>query len=153
MTHLTFDHIPRALLDCMMQTEKQIRTRQKIPEPLLGLIRYYASVLNRCAYCMDMHFKEGIAAGETTQRLYSIAVWRDTSYYTAEEQAVLAWTEAVTQLNCTEQQRQAYFTQLQTFFPVEDITWLTLAITQINTWNRLMKSFGIEAGNYQAGAH
>ena len=55
-----------------------------------------ASQLNGCAYCLDMHWKDLVAAGEDSQRLYSLDAWRECPYYSARERAALAWTEAVT---------------------------------------------------------
>src|ERR1700684_1544870 len=64
--------------------------------PLLQLVRTRASQLNGCAYCVDMHTKDARAVGETEQRLYALAVWRDTPFFTERERAALAFTEAVT---------------------------------------------------------
>jgi AhpD family alkylhydroperoxidase len=118
----------------------------------LELIRFRVSQINQCAFCIDMHFKEAIAAGEDARRLYSVSVWRDTTYYTAEERACLAWAEYVT-LSDDQRDEQSLFEDLLTFLDKEKIANLTLAIIQINAWNRLMKSFGIEAGNHQVGQH
>ncbi len=62
---------------------------------LLGLVKLRASQINGCAYCLDMHWKDARARGESEQRLYSLDAWRETSYYTDRERAALAWTEAV----------------------------------------------------------
>jgi AhpD family alkylhydroperoxidase len=63
---------------------------------LLELVRLRASLLNGCAYCVDMHTKDARAEGETEQRLYAVPVWRETPFFTERERAALAWTEAVT---------------------------------------------------------
>jgi AhpD family alkylhydroperoxidase len=63
---------------------------------LLNLIKTRASQLNGCAYCLDMHTKDARAGGETEQRLYALSTWRATPFYTDQERAALAWTEAVT---------------------------------------------------------
>ena len=119
---------------------------------LLELIRLRVSNINRCAYCIDMHFKEAMTAGEDLQRLYSVSEWNDASYYTAEERACFAWAEYIT-LPSGQHDEQSLFEDLLNFFDKEKIANLTLMIVQINAWNRLMKSFGIEAGNYQVGQH
>ena len=69
------------------------------------------------------------------------------------EQALLEWTESVTMLNDTEEQRQKLFSNLSNYFSQDDISNLTLSIVQINSWNRLAKPFGFEAGTYQVGQH
>ena len=61
-----------------------------------NLIKIRASQLNGCSYCMDMHTKEARAAGEMEQRLYVLSVWRDTPFFSEEEQAILAVAEEVT---------------------------------------------------------
>src|SRR5258708_30247657 len=63
---------------------------------LLDLIRLRVSQINGCAYCLDMHWKDLRAAGETEQRLYGLDAWRESPYYTDRERAALAWAEAVT---------------------------------------------------------
>src|SRR5690349_8657985 len=67
-----------------------------LEESLIGLVLIRASQINHCAYCLDMHFKDSFASGESAQRLYSLDAWRETPFYTDRERAALAWTEAVT---------------------------------------------------------
>src|SRR6266700_7293579 len=69
-----------------------------LEQSLLDLVVLRASQINHCAYCIDMHFKDARASGETEQRLYSLDAWRETPYYSDRERAALAWTEAVTVL-------------------------------------------------------
>ncbi|HEY0783780.1 MAG TPA: carboxymuconolactone decarboxylase family protein, partial [Thermoanaerobaculia bacterium] len=69
-----------------------------VEEPLLHLVKLRASQLNGCAYCIDMHWKDLRALGDTEQRLASLDAWRECPYYTDRERAALAWTEAVTLL-------------------------------------------------------
>lgn len=67
-----------------------------IDKKLLTLLRFRVSQINSCAYCIDMHYKEGIHAGETPLRIISVSAWRETPYYTPEERAVLAFAETLT---------------------------------------------------------
>jgi AhpD family alkylhydroperoxidase len=60
------------------------------------LIRTRTSQINGCAYCIDMHTSDARKAGETERRLYALNAWRETSFFTEEERAILALTEAVT---------------------------------------------------------
>jgi AhpD family alkylhydroperoxidase len=64
-----------------------------LEESLLGLVYTRASLLNGCAFCIDMHTKDARAAGETEQRLYALSAWRETPFFTPRERAALAWTE------------------------------------------------------------
>ena len=63
-----------------------------LEKTLLVLVKLRASQINGCAYCMDMHWKDLRAAGETEQRLYSLDAWRECPYYTDRERPRLAWT-------------------------------------------------------------
>jgi len=146
-TRVGFSEIPKGLMSTMLEAESYINSAG-FDIKLLELIRLCVSHINQCAYCIDMHFKEAISTGEDLQRLYSLPVWRDTSYYSTKEQACLAWAEYLTR-PYAEYDEQGLFENLLSFFNKENIANLTLVIIQINAWNRLMKSFGIEAGHYQ----
>jgi AhpD family alkylhydroperoxidase len=115
---------------------------------LLDLIRMRVSYINNCAYCLDMHFKEGIEAGETALRLISVPAWRETSYYSPKEQAALAFAETLTYMPANEASENIH-DGLSEYFSKTEIALLTLAIIQINSWNRLVRSFGTVAGKYQ----
>jgi len=93
----------------------------------------------------------------TTRKLLllvnSVTVWRETEYYTEQERTILAWTESVTLISQTSAEQQFLFENLCEYFDPEDIANLILAITQINSWTRLAKFFGFEAGSYEVGLH
>jgi len=148
---ISFSEIPKGLMASMMEVEGYV-SGTGFEIKLLELIRLRVSYINRCAYCIDMHFKEAMAAGEMLQRLYSISEWEHTSYYSAEERACLAWAEYLTFPSVAHDEK-GLFENLLRFFDKEKIANLTLVIVQINAWNQLMKSFAIEAGNYQVGKH
>ena len=119
---------------------------------LLDLARLRASQINGCAFCIDMHFKDARAAGETEQRLYMLDAWRETTLYSDRERAALAWTEAVTLLTGREVADGVY-EQACGQFSEEELANLTLAIVAINGWNRLSIAFRTPAGSYQPQAH
>lgn len=114
---------------------------------LLELIRMRVSQINSCAYCLDMHFKEGLHNGETALRLLSVSAWRETTYYSPKEQAVLAFAERLTHMPAEEHSDDLH-AELSKHFSKQEIANLTLAVIQINSWNRLVRSFGTVAGNY-----
>jgi AhpD family alkylhydroperoxidase len=116
--------------------------------PLLHLIKLRASQVNGCAYCIDMHWKDLRAIGETEQRLYSLDAWRETSFYTERERAALAWTEAVTKITEGHAPDNVY-EEVRRHFNEKELADLTLAIATINTWNRLAIAGRAEAGTYQ----
>src|SRR5881394_2325928 len=69
--------------------------KAEIDPRLRELIRIRASQLNGCAYCIDMHTRDARAIGETEQRLYGLAAWRETPFYTPRERAGLEWAETL----------------------------------------------------------
>jgi AhpD family alkylhydroperoxidase len=115
---------------------------------LLDLIKLRASQINGCPYCIDMHSKDARTGGETEQRLYSLSVWREVSYYTDRERAALAFTEAVT-LIANNHVPDEIYEQARQQFSDQELVKLMIAITIINTWNRFAITFGDEPGSYQ----
>jgi AhpD family alkylhydroperoxidase len=110
--------------------------RAQIDPRLRELIRIRASQLNGCAYCIDMHTKDARAIGETEQRIYGLAAWAETPYFTARERAALAFTEAVTRLADTHVPEQAYSDVAGEFSP-QEIGALVSLIVAINAWNAI----------------
>jgi AhpD family alkylhydroperoxidase len=125
--------------------------KSTIEKSLLHLVYFRVSQINGCAFCLDMHSKDLRAAGETEQRLYMIAAWREASLYTARERAALAYAEALTVLEKEGVSDEIYNAALNEFGQ-QDLIDLTLAIATINTWNRLNIAFRTDAGHYQPGA-
>lgn len=107
---------------------------------LLDLVKLRASQMNGCAFCVDTHCSEARKNGESERRLYAVAVWRETSFFTDRERAALAWTEAVTLLSETHAPDDVY-QEVVKFFNEKEIVDLTMAIITINGWNRLAVSF------------
>ena len=117
---------------------------------LLELMRTRVSQINGCAYCLDMHSKDAIYAGETVQRLISVSAWREAPYYSDQERAVLEFAERLTRMP-EEEHNDDIHDKLEKHFSKHEIAFLTLAVAHINSWNRLTKSFGPVPGNYKAG--
>ncbi|GAB3704409.1 carboxymuconolactone decarboxylase family protein [Spirosoma flavus] len=116
---------------------------------LLDLINFRVSQINRCAFCLDMHYKDARAKGETEQRLYGLSAWRESPYYTDRERAAFALAEAVTASHVPDET----YAQAKAQFSGEELIDLTLAITTINTWNRLNHVFQNTPGTYQVGQY
>jgi len=119
---------------------------------LLELVKLRASQINGCAYCIDMHWKDARARGESEQRLYGLMAWRESPYYTERERAALAWTEAVTLIADSHVPDELYEEVRQSFTETELVN-LTFALVAINGWNRLAISFRTEPGTYQPTRH
>jgi AhpD family alkylhydroperoxidase len=107
---------------------------------LIHLVKLRASQINGCAYCIDMHTKEARRDGMSEQWINLIVTWRESPVFDARERAVLAWTDALTNLAQTGAP-DADFTPLREFFSDAEITKLSVAIGTINMWNRLAVGF------------
>jgi AhpD family alkylhydroperoxidase len=115
---------------------------------LRGLLKVRASQINGCAYCIDMHTKDARAEGETEQRLYGLSAWRETPFYTDRERAALEWTEQLTLIAGRGVPDELY-ARMREHFSEAELVNLTLAVVQINAWNRFAISFRAEVGSYQ----
>ncbi len=111
-----------------------------LPPHLIHLIKLRASQINGCAYCVDMHVKEARRGGMGEQWINLVSAWQESLVYSAEERAVLGWTEALTLLSET-RAPDADFAPLKAFFSDEQITKITIAIGAINVWNRIAVGF------------
>jgi AhpD family alkylhydroperoxidase len=119
-----------------------------LDQRMLHMVKLRASQINGCAYCIDMHWKDARAAGETEQRLYGLDAWREASYYSDRERAALAWTEALT--NVAEGHApDAAFDAVRSHFSDKELVDLTWAVAAINAWNRVSIAFRSEAGKYK----
>ncbi len=138
-------------MNAMLGLESYLRSCG-LPQNLLHLIKLRVSQINGCAYCIDMHSKDLRAAGETEQRLYLLDAWREAPFYSDRERAALAWAEAVTRV--TEGHvPDIVYEQARTHFNEEELVNLTLAVTTINSWNRLSIAFRSVPGAYQPQHH
>jgi len=117
--------------------------------PLVELVFMRASQLNGCAYCMDMHSKDALAAGEDPMRLHVLPAWREASFYSERERAALAWCEAVTRLDPQHGVSDEVYDQARAVFSEEELVDLDLAVVAINAWNRLAIPFRSEPGTYK----
>lgn len=100
------------------------------------LIKIRASQINGCAFCIDMHTKDALANGESTQRIFLLNAWRETDLFTEEEKAVLSVTEEVTLIHQHGLTAATYQLAKQ-HFSEETIAQLIMAVVTINAWNRI----------------
>ncbi|MFI7320347.1 carboxymuconolactone decarboxylase family protein [Streptomyces venezuelae] len=103
---------------------------------LVELVNLRVSQLNGCAYCLDVHTRAALRAGETTRRLGTLAAWRDTELFTERERAALALAEATTHPADAAAQERAYDTARQQLTDDEISAVIWVAIT-INAFNRV----------------
>ena len=119
----------------MLRVEERIDLDVRIR----GLVKVRASQLNACAFCIDMHWTEARATGESEMRLAQLAAWQDSPLYDDVERAALALTDAVTHVSETHVPDDVW-ALAEAHFDRDEIANLVFAIAAINLWNRLMVS-------------
>lgn len=127
------------IMQAMIELEKAV-SEAGLEYSLYELVRIRASQINGCAYCIHMHTRDARKAGETEERLYLVAAWRESPLFTPRERAALAWTEALTLIAQTHAPDED-FEALKEHFTDEEIVKLSMAINMINAWNRVAVGF------------
>ena len=138
------------LLGAMVALERAVTT-SGLEHSLIELVKTRASQINGCAFCIEMHTRDAMAAGEAPARLFLLDAWREAPHYSARERAALAWTEALT-LVATTHAPDADYDALPPHFTEEEIVRLSLLIATINAWNRLAIGFRSVPGALPATA-
>lgn len=113
-------------------------TKTGVPVSTLDLINLRASQINGCSVCVALHVKEMRQRGETDQRMFAVATWRETPYFTEAERAVLALTEAATRLSDrSDAVPDAVWDEVARHYNEAQLAAITLGIANINAWNRV----------------
>lgn len=127
--------------------------RKGLDPRLLELVKVRASQLNQCAYCLDMHSKDALAAGESVERIVQLAAWEESRhFYTEKECAALELTEAVTVLTDGFVPDEV-FERVAKHFAEAELSQLIAAITVINAWNRFGVTCRLTPGHYRPGQY
>jgi AhpD family alkylhydroperoxidase len=122
-----------------------------VPQSTVELLGLRASQINGCAVCLDMHSRGARKAGETDERLSTLAAWREAPYFTEAERAALALTEAGTRLaDRANPVPDEVFNEAAKHYDEQALAALIVAIAAINTWNRLNVISGQVAGEWTA---
>lgn len=107
-----------------------------LPARLFHLIKLRASIINGCAFCVDMHVKESRADGLSEQWINLVSTWHEATVYSEAERAVLAFTDSLTLLAQTRAPDVDY-EALRRHFSEADIAKIIMVIGAINVWNRI----------------
>ncbi|WP_433546076.1 carboxymuconolactone decarboxylase family protein [Streptomyces sp. CA-294286] len=144
------EHAPE-VFKAMLQLEKAATKRL---DPVVAeLVKIRSSQLNHCAYCLDMHTKDALAAGESVERIIQLSAWEESQhFYTAKEIAAIELTEAITVLTDGFVPDEVFDKAAKHFDEVE-LAHLIAAINTINAWNRFAVSTRMVPGHYTAGSH
>ncbi|MCI4353550.1 MAG: carboxymuconolactone decarboxylase family protein [Thermoplasmata archaeon] len=111
-----------------------------LPQPLLELVMLRASQMNGCAYCLDLHFRRARRAQVPQAQLDTLDAWTESPAFSDRERAALAWTESLTRI-APDHAPDAVWEQVRSQFSEREVVELSIAIVEINSWNRLMIGF------------
>jgi AhpD family alkylhydroperoxidase len=145
MTRIDYYEVAPGAVKAVRTLEQYARSSELEPA-LVELVKVRASLMNGCAYCVDMHTRDARAKGETEQRLFAVPVWRETPFFSSRERAALAWTEAVTEIGRSGVS-DALYDEARAQFTDKDLVDLTLVVIAINAWNRLAVAFRPPVGS------
>ena len=115
---------------------------------LRDLVCLRASILNGCAYCVDMHTLDARARGETEQRLYAVATWHEAPFFSERERAALLLADAMTLIADGHVPRETWDVA-RAQFDEKELAQLIWAITVINAWNRIAVATRMLPGEYR----
>ena len=138
--------IPEAL-QAMMAVAKAAG-KGGLPSQTALLVHLRASQINGCGLCVDMHSRELKKAGAPDERIYGVAAWRESPYFTDAERAALALAEAATRLaDRPESVSDEIWDEAARHFDERAMASLLLEIALINAWNRLNATSRQPAGS------
>jgi AhpD family alkylhydroperoxidase len=120
----------------------------ELDSSLRDLVSLRASILNGCAYCVDMHTLDAAHRGESNQRLHAVAAWHEAPFFSGRERAALLLTDAITLIADSHVPHEVYDAARE-HFDDEELTQLIWAITAINAWNRLAVATRMLPGEYE----
>jgi AhpD family alkylhydroperoxidase len=135
MTHPVF--VVEGAMDALQALSRAVHD-VGVPETTIELVHLRASQINGCSVCVDMHGRALRKAGESDERLFAVAAWREAPWFTDAERAALALTEAVTRLaDRPEAVTDEIWAEASRHFDEEQLAAVLLAASTVNVWNRL----------------
>ena len=136
---LNFAKASQDAYKAVLDLENYVQT-SGLERRFIHLIKLRASIINHCAYCIDMHVKESRNDGLSEQWINLVSAWEESPIYDEKERALLTWVDAVTRVADTHVPDSAYET-LKAHFSEEEMMKISVAIGVINVWNRLCVGF------------
>jgi len=122
-----------------------------VPSPTLDLVKLRASQINGCSLCVDMHARDAKKAGETDERLFAVAAWREAPFFTDAERAALALTEAATRLSDrADPVPDEIWDEAARHYDERALAALIITIATINVWNRVNVTTRQVAGRWRS---
>ncbi|MFF4643918.1 carboxymuconolactone decarboxylase family protein [Streptomyces sp. NPDC001389] len=130
----------------------EIASTKGLDPVLVELVKIRASQINHCAFCLDMHTKDALAAGESVERVIQLAAWEESRhFYTEKELAAIELTEAVTVLTDGFVPDEVY-AKAAAHFEEAELAQLITVIAMINVWNRIAVTTRLSPGHYTPGS-
>ncbi|MFD8637182.1 carboxymuconolactone decarboxylase family protein [Streptomyces sp. NPDC059533] len=131
----------------------EIAAKKGLDPALVELVKIRASQINHCAFCIDMHTKDAIAAGESIERIVLLPAWEESRhFYTEKELAAIELTEAVTVLTDGFVPDEVYEKAAKRF-EEKELAQLIAVIATINVWNRIGVTTRLAPGHYKPGMY
>ena len=128
--------IYKAMANLSAEVEKAA-ANAGLDQKLLELVKTRASQINGCAFCLDMHTHDALAMGESPRRLFVLDAWRETDFFTEQERAALALTEAMTRMSEHGDVPDDVYAEATRVFSEEQYRVVAWAVIVINSWNRM----------------
>jgi AhpD family alkylhydroperoxidase len=145
--------VPGAIdaLQALSKAATKAARQTGLPQTVLELVNLRASQINGCAVCLDMHTRGAKKAGETDERLFTVAAWREVPYFSDAERAALALTEAATRLaDRPDPVPDEVWNEAAKHYDEQALAALVVQIASINAWNRLNVTTRQLAGEWTA---
>lgn len=133
-TRINYREVAPEAFRALLSFHQYVR-KTGLGDAFIDLLYTYVSLLNGCAHCVDMHSRDARARGETEQRLYALTVWHETPFFAPRERAALSYAEALTKLPGGVSDE--LFAEVRAHFSDKEVVELTMAIADINSWNRM----------------
>ncbi|MFD6896957.1 carboxymuconolactone decarboxylase family protein [Rhodococcus sp. NPDC060086] len=133
-------------LDALQALSKTLENTG-LPTGTVHLVHLRASQVNGCSFCVEMHTKEAVEAGESVERLFAVSAWRESQRFTDAERAALALTEAMTRLaDRPDAVPDEVWDDVADLYDEKQLSALIMQIATINVWNRINATIRQPAG-------
>ncbi|MEU4716302.1 carboxymuconolactone decarboxylase family protein [Micromonospora purpureochromogenes] len=134
MSRIDMGQVAPEAYQAVLGLEKYVRAN--VDHRTLELVKLRASMLNGCSFCVDMHSRDALDAGESSRRLFAVAAWREAPFFDERERTALALTDAVTRLGEYGVPDEVWDAAAK-LWSEKELADLVMAIATINVWNRI----------------
>ena len=120
-----------------------------VPKTTIDLAHLRASQINGCSLCVELHSRDLQKSGESDERIFAVAAWREAPYYSDAERAALALAEAVTRLSDRpDPVPDELWDEVTKHYSEPELAALLVSIATVNVWNRLNAATKQVAGSF-----